>query len=484
MGFAENFIQAFVQGSQIRQRQEQLAQQAEASKLEREVLQQRIRQLKLEENLKTWDLKDRQHAILSGRPQSSYSQQQAPGESERLGLESLIGGVQTAVPGASPISNQLTDPWGDTVAGYEGDQQMPSFPAAGLARQQTVMPQTDYPAIPELGVGGMSRPAESMEEMLFKMRAEAEAKMSGMNMMPFQAIPGQTPTGDDALFSFDKRSGTATPVQGVTPRAQRTPSAGVVLNGAAQLAGYDSFDQVPESERGQVYQLAAQMTQELSRNRRLGTGQGALESPITPTVSAQTGLPVGQPGSASTGQVIKTQEQRQQERTGEILLGDMKVLMGDGQKPGLIDILPSKSEWAGTAPNATMAIRERSNEYREQVAQLRSVVESMVNDLARYRGQRGAQTEGDVNRAYSALVALQSGLTTALTDPFGGDTRESARARLIQAQDGLKRVAAVLNKVNTTSTNTAPGAAGTVQAPASGKFYKDANGRWVFGTPQ
>jgi hypothetical protein len=144
------------------------------------------------------------------------------------------------------------------------------------------------------------------------------------------------------------------------------------------------------------------------------------------------------------GQTIPTQEQQAAIRTGEVLQTDLQRILGDGTpaNPGLLNVLPSKNDLGGAVPGATLAMRRRSNAYREDIRRLESVVDSMVNDLARYRGQRGAQTEGDVNRAYNALVKLQAGLT----DPFGGDTLESARAAVLEAKAGLERVAAVMPK--------------------------------------
>lgn len=267
-----------------------------------------------------------------------------------------------------------------------------------------------------------------------------------------QSIAGELPDGTPAFAVF--RNGryydadTDLPIDGFRPRTTTgSASLGIYAERAAKMitnpATGRPFLSANEAARAgmmdAVNAKAAELQKTDAQERREGTGIGAFNSPTTIPQSQTTGVPVGVTGPQVVGQVVPTQDQNNARRTYEVLTGDMQRLLGDGTpaNPGLLGVLPSKDDLAGLAPGAVMAARRRLNSYREDIRRLQSVVDSMVNDLARYRGQRGAQTEGDVNRAYNALVQLQ----TALTDPLGGDTRESARAAIEEARAGLERVA-------------------------------------------
>lgn len=207
--------------------------------------------------------------------------------------------------------------------------------------------------------------------------------------------------------------------------------------------------------------------------RSVGTGQGRFQSPLTAKEAQDVGAPVGATSAQLAGQQIPTAPERERRRSLEVLKTDLTRVQQ------LLAVLPSEKDAAGVAPGGVLAVRRRLNSpsgvsddqgnalsYRSAVAQLESVVDSVVNVLARTRGeQRGTQTERDAERAYNAVVKLQAGLT----DPFGGDTRESAAARLREALDGLDRVMAALpaTPVPRTGTQPADAPAARPAAPAS-----------------
>lgn len=254
------------------------------------------------------------------------------------------------------------------------------------------------------------------------------------------------------------------------PTEERTINAGTNWVQAAVALGFNSVAEAIDAgiTGEQLRKKADELRTSGAKATATGTAQGKFEAPIDIPGSQSSGLPVGTSAAQVEGQVIPTQEQQASIRTGELLQTDLQRLLGDGTTPGLLNVLPSKSELGGRAPGAALALRRRMNTYREDIRRLESVVDSMVNDLARYRGQRGAQTEADVTRAYNALVKLNAGFT----DPLGGDTRESATAAIQEAQAGLARVAAAMPKrpVPTASPRSAAAATG---GPVPGAVIRD-----------
>jgi hypothetical protein len=115
----------------------------------------------------------------------------------------------------------------------------------------------------------------------------------------------------------------------------------------------------------------------------------------------------------------------------------------------LPNALPKANEWGAYAPNLASAIQQRFSK-RTEYAQMQAAVDNIVNVLARAVGeQRGTQTEADAMRAYSTIVQFKG----SLSDPFGGDTVESAMARM---QETLKYLDTVLSLLPATPDITAP----------------------------
>ena len=145
----------------------------------------------------------------------------------------------------------------------------------------------------------------------------------------------------------------------------------------------------------------------------------------------------------------------------------------------VLDVLPSQNELAGLAPAAWVSGRRRvSPAFNARFARLEARIAGLVNDFAKVRGQTGAQTEPDVERAYQSLVDTQSRI-------FGGDTRESARNRLAES---LRLVTNVLASLPPEPEGRGPAAApegrGSAGAPAvmrDGILY-DADGNRI-GVP-
>lgn len=204
------------------------------------------------------------------------------------------------------------------------------------------------------------------------------------------------------------------------------------------------FSAATQEQRAVVIDEEKKMLHGEAQARAEGTGQGRFNTPIDVKTAQDTGLPTGVTSAQVAGQNVPTLTQQEQLRELVGLRADLTRILGDGteQNPGLIAVLPKNAELGGKAPGAAWAIKRRTT-HREQAASLQSAVDSIVNVLARSRGQqRGAQTERDAERAYNAIVQLQAGLT----DPFGGDTQESAAGRIKEALIGLDRVITGLPK--------------------------------------
>lgn len=231
-----------------------------------------------------------------------------------------------------------------------------------------------------------------------------------------------------------------------------------------------SYGELEPEQMQVVISMEQQMLQAEGTSRRLGTGIGAFQAPIDIPTAQTTGQAVGTSAAQIAGQVVPTSADRVQRRGLEALKLDLARVQE------LLAVLPSENELAGAAPGATLAVRRRMNSasaiidpatnkplsHRAAIAQLEGVVEAAVGVLNRTRNQQvGTQTEQDAQRAYNSLIQIQKGLT----DPFGGDTRESAAIRLTEALAGLDRVIAALPEQ---PVPVGPGAAGATTPPGAG----------------
>lgn len=245
--------------------------------------------------------------------------------------------------------------------------------------------------------------------------------------------------------------------------------AGTALEGAAQLAGFAKFSEVPPERREEVRKVAEQFAKTFresgSYGAGLGSGKADMEKPADLATAQATGVNVGTTAAQVSGQAVPTQELQQQVRG----LATTKTLLEQIVKDNLLAVLPKKADLGGLAPGASLALKRVTQ--REEVAKLESAIDGVVNELARYRGQRGAQTEQDVERAYNALVQMKAGLFS----PTAGDTQESAKARFDQTLQALDTVIGSLPKAPTPTAKT--GAAGGTALPngftigPDGKLY-------------
>lgn len=188
---------------------------------------------------------------------------------------------------------------------------------------------------------------------------------------------------------------------------------------------------------------------ETTRARVDATTAGLQARPLTPDEAAQQGVPLGTTPGALVGQTPQTPQQLELRQNLSALtpqIGNIRAaITGKITDPttGAVSeglaVLPSKKDLIGNlAPGLVLAARRRDPRYREALARLESAVDIAVNNMARVLGgSRGAQSEKDAERAYSALVNLQGGL-------LQGDTQEAALVRLAEAEKAIQGVLSVM----------------------------------------
>jgi hypothetical protein len=106
-----------------------------------------------------------------------------------------------------------------------------------------------------------------------------------------------------------------------------------------------------------------------------------------------------------------------------------------------LDVLPAKDSLGGYAPGIAIATMRNLPQYREAFATLDSDINPILAALSRsVQGNVGTQTEEDAKRAKQTLGEIEG----RLRNPLVGDTRESARARLVETKAYLQQQLAAL----------------------------------------
>lgn len=255
-----------------------------------------------------------------------------------------------------------------------------------------------------------------------------------------------------------------TPDEQLTARAEwfaQNRSGGTNREALARSMYNKVFAQLDAQQAADVIKAETTLIGGQAYSRTAGSANAAFNAPLTPTQAMTTSLPVGTTGAQVAGQSVLTQPEidaRKGTETMRTQVENIRSLVGA--------VLPSKSELLGNlVPGAVIAVRARTPGYREQYARLEAAVDTAVGAAARnLQQQRGAQTEKDADRAYSALVQLKSSLSGALLDPTKGDTAESASARI---DETLKLIDTVMSKLPAQAAPVGKGAAaGTT--PAAG----------------
>ena len=352
-------------------------------------------------------------------------------------------------PVAAPPPAPIFQPPADMPADFLGGAPFGMLPNDAIAAPSLTPPAagagaaglTPPPAVPEqrlFGVRMLTPEQKAQREataLVNQKAAVSTMQMEKARSVVLPALKAIDPTA--TIYSALKVMGVdiEDPAILAAKRATSTPMLGVDREAIAWAAYGKRFLDLDREQAAIVLDKEKEMLQSESQARGTGTAQARFEAPIDIPTAQNAGLPVGTRAADVTGQDVVPLEIKDQRRGLEVLKQDLE------QVKGLLSVLPSQNELAGAAPGAVLAVRRRMNSHRAQVAQLESIVDGMATQLARIKaGQRGAQTERDADRAYNAVVALQKGFK----DPFGGDTRESAEARITETLAGIERVLAGL----------------------------------------
>lgn len=227
---------------------------------------------------------------------------------------------------------------------------------------------------------------------------------------------------------------------------------GTDLTAAAVVMGYRSPNEVPPERRGELEATAERLRKERNYAGASGTAQAVADAPVTVPQSQQTGIPVGTPGSALTGQVVPQQPDIVRRRNAV----DIKSQL-DHIKTLLPGTLPTAHEIGSLAPGAVMFARQRMPSYRDKVATLESAINNIRAVLTRtMQANVGTETERDSERALSTIANFYG----SLFDPASGDTVESATARIDETLKYLEQVLGSLPATPVPTATAAP-AAGT-----------------------
>lgn len=286
-------------------------------------------------------------------------------------------------------------------------------------------------------------PAEARATVLLKMR-----KAAGLGAAPFQAVAGETldeVTGKyrPTYGTFDKQTGGWKDANGKpltnfrrSPTGQSSMAGrgdtGLIREAIAQKNYGMSLSQLALEQPEALMDVAEQAEQfkqgsagATTTARETAKNESALDKPVDLKTAQATGAPVGAPQRSFVGQQVPTQESMKTEMELKNARQQMETIIP------LLDVLPSQHELiGGLAPGMVLAKRRVTD--RARVAELESAVQNIAAPMQRAKGDTRL-SNADMDRAFDQMVQLKAGLT----NPLGGDTRESALARIRQTMQFL-----------------------------------------------
>ena len=331
-------------------------------------------------------------------------------------------------------------------------------------------------------------PENEIKEML-----KAVARRQAGGAAPFQAIAGEIVNPDGttapAFGVFNKQTSTWEDINGapLTGFRPRQPGGGYrygqLREAIAQREFGRSFGDLNQQEAGRVLELEKVEVGALSASRAKGTEQGQFEGPIDVRTAQQTGTTVGATSQQYSGQRVPTAQERLRGQNAQNVRGQLQRIRGQ------LGVLPRQADVVGGQfPGAIMTAKRLGRDTRAQVAQLESAINNIRAVLTRtMQANVGTETEKDAERALTTLVNLHA----SIFNPAGGDTQESAMARIDETIKYLDQVmqtipaAPVPNQIGN-----APPAPGATAAPGTGaaapgrvQTRKTATGGWELVIP-
>lgn len=387
----------------------------------------------------------------------------------------------------APLLTQGNAAWGQTeqpdssVADYLSGQvgQGPSTPSPPAPNAQQSQGRWTFGGTP------LMSPDERVGQEVKTLETTTRAKVDlARRMLPILQQADPTATMDDALAAVGIKTASA------SARANGVFRYGVDREALAKGLYNKRFDDLTLEEAQVVLAEEKTMLEAEAKSRGTGTADARFNARIDIPTAQTSGQPVGTRASDLAGQGVPPLAIVERRRSLEAIKDSL------GRVRELIGVLPSETTLSGVAPGGVLAARRRMNtdsglkgtdgkpmSYRTAIAQLEAVIENMVNVLARSLAeQKGSQTEKDAERAYNAVVNLKAGLT----NPLGGDTQESALARIDETYAGLERVIASLPTAPVPKKDAAPTGAKAAPAATASQFsvvYDDGKGPQVYSFP-
>lgn len=278
-------------------------------------------------------------------------------------------------------------------------------------------------------------PAEAKALALQKLR-----RASGLGS-PFQAVAGETLDTDTGKWrptygTFNKQTGSWQDAQGqplstfrrtaTTGATGRSDTARLSEAGAQYLFGR-SMGELALEEPDKLIHVAdwvkdykVKEAGEVTGARADANNTAVMDKPADFTVSQRAGVAVGTTPSQVAGQIVPTAESMKTEMELKNARQQLNEILP------LLEVLPSQHELiGGVLPGAVLAKRRVTN--REAVAALESAVQNIAAPMQRAKGDTRL-SNADLDRALDQIVQIKAGLT----NPLGGDTKESALARIRQ----------------------------------------------------
>lgn len=236
-------------------------------------------------------------------------------------------------------------------------------------------------------------------------------------------------TGDDSPLTSDEV---------LTARSEfyaANRSMGVNREAIARELYGKAFALLDQSQQAEVIKKETSLIGQQAYSRTASTELAQFNAPIDAATAKATNLPVGTTGPQVAGQTILTDAEQGVQQS----LAGLSTTLTDIRDRLIPAALPHTSDITGTlTAGAAYQYRKRVSHTKE-VAALESTVANTVNTLAKARGQVGAQTEPDIDRAMQALVNTQASL-------LNGDTVETAQQRINESMKILDEVLARLPK--------------------------------------
>jgi hypothetical protein len=314
-------------------------------------------------------------------------------------------------------------------------------------------------------------------------RKYAERRIGGgAAAAPYSSIQGETTDAQGnatpAWGVFDKTAGhykhpvTGAPMLTFRPRTSTgSKSLGADFEIAAKEAGFASGALVPPEQIQTVELRANAITQARAQSRGMGSGAAQIQTDLNKPIGPTAGALYNVPPTTTLGQLAGQSGITEAEKTKLSSLAaadksiqeitDLIPQVFPAVEPGIVGRLQSQ-----------LALGMQHLGASEDLAQLDAAINLAVVNIARLAGETGRVPIGLITQAKAALAQTTPSL-------FGGDTRQTAQAKLKIVRDLLDQVRSTApTSTPTARPGTPPPGAATAAPSAPQPYYQDAQGNW------